>query len=309
MTKPIVIAHRGASGYLPEHTLEAASLAYAMGADYIEQDLVQSKDGALLVLHDIHLDTVTNIAEVFPHRARADGRFYALDFTLSEVKSLTVKERTKLDGSAVYPNRYKGGAHYSIATFEEQIELISNLNRQLNNNVGIYTEIKSPAWHRQQGYDISAATFAVLRKHALDDAHKNVFIQCFDFKENKRLRHKLKAKTKIIQLLAENSWNEADSDFEYLMTPDGLAEVAEIADGIGPWLAHIVDLATSQPTPLVSNAHQAGLQVHPYTFRKEELSGNTVDEVLTLLFKELSIDGLFTDYSDTVVQYLQAQRN
>src|SRR5262245_10445554 len=82
--KKIVIAHRGASGYLPEHTLEAAAMAHAMGADFIEQDVVLTKDDQAIVLHDIHLETVTNVAKTFPQRARPDGRYYAIDFTLSE---------------------------------------------------------------------------------------------------------------------------------------------------------------------------------------------------------------------------------
>lgn len=105
---PDVIAHRGASGYLPEHTLEAATLAFSQGADYIEQDLVLSRDLVPVVLHDIHLDTVTDVAHKFPYRKRSDGRFYAFDFTLEELKTLKVRERTDLAGNEVFPNRYRG---------------------------------------------------------------------------------------------------------------------------------------------------------------------------------------------------------
>ncbi|MFT6345062.1 MAG: glycerophosphoryl diester phosphodiesterase, partial [Paraglaciecola sp.] len=175
--KPLVIAHRGASGYLPEHTLQSVALAYAQGADFIEQDLVVTKDSKIIVLHDIHLETVTNVEQVFPSRKRPDGRYYALDFTLAELKTLNVHERQDAQGKQVFPNRYQGKGTFQIATFEEQIELIQQLNRQLNKTTGFYPEIKSPAWHREQGVDISQLVMAVLRKHQLDDADKAIYVQ------------------------------------------------------------------------------------------------------------------------------------
>lgn len=129
LEKRIVIAHRAASGYLPEHTLEAVALAYGMGADFIEQDLVLTKDGVPLVLHDIHLDTTTDVRKKFPDRARIDGRWYAIDFTLEEIKSLKVHERIdpKKD-MAVFPSRFPvGHAKFEIPTFVEEIELIQGI--------------------------------------------------------------------------------------------------------------------------------------------------------------------------------------
>ena len=109
--KPLVIAHRGASGYLPEHTLESAAYAHALGADYIEQDIVMSRDGTLVVLHDIHLETTTDVAARFPDRKRPDGRFYALDFTWDELRSLRVSERfDPKTGAAVFPRRFPAAA-------------------------------------------------------------------------------------------------------------------------------------------------------------------------------------------------------
>ena len=114
--KPLVIAHRGAPGYLPEHTLESVTLAYAQGADFIEQDLVVTKDSKIIVLHDIHLETVTNVEHIFPSRKRQDGRYYALDFTLAELKTLHVHERQDSQGKQVFPHRYQGTGVFSIAT-------------------------------------------------------------------------------------------------------------------------------------------------------------------------------------------------
>ena len=301
---PIVIAHRGASGYLPEHTLESATLAFTMGADYVEQDLVLSKDGALIVLHDIHLDTVTDVEEKFPDRSREDGRYYALDFTLAEIKSLRVHERTEPDGQQVYPNRYQGKADFQLATFEEHIELVANLNRQFGKSVGLYTEIKAPAWHKEQGHDISKITVEALNEHGLNHADANIFMQCFDYKENIRLRQELGLRAPLIQLIGENCWHEAACDYEYLQTDEGLAELSKYVDGVGPWLPHVLSPETKTPTGLVERAHKHQLQVHPYTFRLEELDGATPEEALDLIIKQTKVDGLFTDFSDVVVDYL-----
>jgi glycerophosphoryl diester phosphodiesterase len=300
-----VIAHRGASGYLPEHTLQSVALAYAQGADFIEQDLVVTKDSKIIVLHDIHLETVTNVEQVFPSRKRPDGRYYALDFTLAELKTLNVHERQDAQGKQVFPNRYQGKGTFQVATFEEQIELIQQLNRQLNKTTGFYPEIKSPAWHREQGVDISQLVMAVLRKHQLDDADKAIYVQCFDFAETQRLRNDLEVKVKLIQLIGENDWQESPTDYDFLKTPLGLEAIAKIAQGIGPWIPQLIDLKTMQPSALVEQAHLAGHQVHPYTFRKDALPDNiNQKQTLNMLFNDLQVDGLFTDFTDTVVDYL-----
>jgi glycerophosphoryl diester phosphodiesterase len=303
--KPLVIAHRGAPGYLPEHTLQSVALAYAQGADFIEQDLVVTKDSKIIVLHDIHLETVTNVEQIFPSRNRQDGRYYALDFTLAELKTLNVHERQDTQGKQVFPNRYQGKGTFHIATFEEQIELIQQLNRQLNKTIGFYPEIKSPAWHREQGVDISQLVMAVLRKHQLDDADKAIYVQCFDFAETQRLRNDLEVKVKLIQLIGENDWQESPTDYDFLKTPLGLEAIANVAQGIGPWIPQLIDLKTMQPTAFVKQAHIAGLQVHPYTFRKDALPDNiNQKQTLNMLFNDLQVDGLFTDFTDTVVDYL-----
>ena len=156
---PLIIAHRGACGYLPEHTLEAKSLAYAMGADYLEQDVVASRDDQLVVLHDIRLDRVSNVSERFPDRQREDGRFYVRDFDLAELRSLNIYERRGDDGkTAVYPGRFPTDrGSFGIATLAEELEMIQGLNRSTGRDVGIYPEIKAPAWHHENGFDLSVA--------------------------------------------------------------------------------------------------------------------------------------------------------
>lgn len=305
--KPLVIAHRGASGYLPEHTLEAAVLAFQQGADYIEQDVVMTRDKQLVVLHDIHIDTTTNVASVFPDRAREDGRFYAIDFSLAELKSLRVHERTDKDGKRVFPNRYNGKASFKIATFNEHIELIQLLNKLNHTDVGLYPEIKAPAWHRRQGYDISQAVLDVLRQYQLDDDSKAIYVQCFDFEETKRIRNKLNAKVKLVQLIGDNSWGESKTDYEYLLTDKGLTEVSHVAQGIGPWYPQLV-ASQYRTQAWVNNARQLGLTIHPYTFRADALpEGISSQQFLKLLFNDVQVDGVFTDQTDVVREFLSHQ--
>ena len=302
----LIIAHRGASGYLPEHTLAAKAYAHALGADFIEQDLVATRDDQLVVLHDIHVDRVTDVAAHFPDRARDDGRFYVRDFDLAELKQLNVHERRKDDGvTAVYPARYPGGSGlFRIPTFAEELELIAGLNQSTGRNVGIYPEIKRPAWHRADGVDISRLVLDALSDAGYRTAADNVYLQCFDAAEVRRIRQDLGCELKLIQLLAANSWGESETDYDHLQTAAGLAEIAAVADGIGPWIGQLVRMADidgqAVSTGLVSAAHSAGLKVHPYTFRVEELvpGFDTLGEMVHWFVDELQIDGVFTDFPD-----------
>jgi glycerophosphoryl diester phosphodiesterase len=305
-----VIAHRGASGYLPEHTLEAATLAHSQGADFIEQDLVVSKDDHLVILHDIHLDTVTDVATKYPSRHRDDGRFYAIDFTLAELKTLRVMERQDTKGNQVFSNRYHGSSHFTIATFEEQLELIGELNRLTGKHVGVYPEIKSPAWHRNEGKDISVLTLTALRRHDLDRPDANIYVQCFDFEEIKRLRTELNAKVKLVQLLAVNSWHESTTDYEQLTSPAGLKELKEYTLNIGPWLGNMMMVTPNAKPTLtdwIKQAQDEGFTIHPYTFRMDALpDGITANELLSLLVS-WKLAGVFTDQVPPVKAFLAQQ--
>ena len=306
-----IIAHRGASGYLPEHTLEAATLAFAQQPDFIEQDVVATKDGELVVLHDIHLDTVTDVAAKFPDRVRDDGRWYALDFTLAELRTLQVKERSDTDGKQVFANRYHGSkALFTVATLDEHIELISELNREFNSNIGFYTEIKSPAWHKKEGVDISQRLLDTLARYNLNGENANIYVQCFDFAEVKRLRNELGFKGKIVLLLADNSWGESATDYQTLLTEQGMQDIAKYADGIGPWLPQLLDMKALQqgkivPSPWLATAKKEGLVIHPYTFRIDALpTGMTAEKILGLLTEPLAVDGVFTDQIPPVKNFL-----
>ncbi len=302
---PIVIAHRGASGYLPEHTLEAKAMAHAMGAHFIEQDIVLSKDDVPVVLHDIHVDTVSDVAARFPDRHREDGRYYALDFTLAELKQLRVTERfNPKTGKQVYPRRFpKDQSSFQIATLEEELQLIRGLNQSAGRHAGIYPEIKQPAWHRKQGHDISRIVLPILRQYGYATKEDACWLQCFEWEEVKRLRTELGWQGRLILLLGNGR------DLDHFRTPEGLAEAAGIADGIGPSLGAVIagkTPAERQITDLVKDAHAHHLAVHPYTLRLDELPKcvNSADELLSLLFHEAKVDGLFTDFPDAVVRWL-----
>ncbi|MCL4163799.1 UNVERIFIED_CONTAM: hypothetical protein GTU68_031994, partial [Idotea baltica] len=170
-------------------------MAFAQGADYIEQDLVMTRDDEIVVLHDHHLDTVTDVAQRYPDRARDDGRYYVIDFTLEEIRQLAVSERFgKRNGevSAVFPKRFPiNQSTFKVNTFAEEIELIQGLNRSTGRSVGIYPEIKSPAFHRAAGKDISAAVLKVLKGYGYVSTNDNVFLQCFDPYELHRISQEL----------------------------------------------------------------------------------------------------------------------
>jgi glycerophosphoryl diester phosphodiesterase len=308
----IAIAHRGASGYLPEHTLEAKAAAHAMGAHFIEQDVVLSKDDVPVVLHDIHLDTVTDVAARFPGRAREDGRFYALDFTLADIKTLRVHERVDhKTGKPAYPKRFPvGKSTFEVPTLEEELQLIQGLNQSSGRVAGIYPEIKQPAWHRKQGRDISAIVLPLLRKYGYEDKDDLCFVQCFEFSEVKRLREELGWKGRLIFLMGGGSKKGDDgTDYARLRTPEGLAEVAKFADGIGPAISSVITGKTKAErkiTTLVTDAHAAKLAVHPYTLRVDDLPScvDSAEELQHLIFDEARVDGLFTDFPDVTVRWL-----
>lgn len=310
--KPLVIAHRGASGYLPEHTLAAKAYAHALGADFLEQDVVLTKDDVPVVLHDIYLDTVTDVAKKFPDRKRADGRFYAIDLTLAELKQLNVTERFNAKTEQpVFPRRFP--AHQSsfhVSTLEEELQLIQGLNRSTGRATGIYPEIKQPKWHRAQGHDISRIVLPILVRYGYATKADACFLQCFELDEVRRLRNELGWRGRLIMLIEAKAKGDDGTDHDRLCTAAGLSEVAEIADGIGPAIARVVTWsATKEPkfSELAKLAHAAGLAMHPYTIRIDELPKNcpSVDAMHVALFRDARVEGLFTDFTDVTLNWLK----
>lgn len=295
--KKVVIAHRGASGYLPEHTLPAKAMAYAMGADYLEQDIVLSKDNVPIVIHDIHLETVTDVAKKFPMKKRNDGRFYVIDFTFEELKKLNVSERfDPATNKAVFPNRFPlFTSSFKLHSLQEEIEFIQGLNKSSGKNMGIYPEIKEPEFHRKEGKDISKIVLAVLKDYGYKTKKDKCILQCFDSKELKRIRNEFKSELFLVQLM------EFKSD-------EKLEEIAAYADGIGPWIPQIIkgkENGKWQITDLVANAHKLNLKVHAYTFRADQLGDfDSFEALLQVALYEANVDGVFTDFPDKVIAFI-----
>ncbi|MFV0478684.1 MAG: glycerophosphodiester phosphodiesterase [Parahaliea sp.] len=321
MKKTILIAHRGASGYLPEHSLAAKALAHAMGADYLEQDVVLSADGIPLVLHDIYLDTTTDVHRHFPKRSRSDGRYYAIDFTLAEIRRLNVHERSKSHPDkhevAVYPERFPlADIPLKIPTLLEEIEFIAGLDHSRQCSTGLYIELKAPNFHLNEGMDIADRVLATLEHSTYAKRKEQIFLQCFDDATLRRLRFEFNTPLPLIQLIADNSWGEDSKvDYNWLQSTQGLRHIATYADGIGPWLQQIYlgrsDNGKFQLNPLVEQAQTLGLLVHPYTFRRDELPPgiNSFDELLNLFICQLGIDGLFTDFPDLVRHFIDTRQS
>lgn len=308
---PIVIAHRGASGYLPEHTLAGKAYAHALGVDFLEQDVVLTRDDAAIVFHDLVLEEVTDVAQLYPGRARADGHWYVIDFDYAELQRLAVQERLEpTTGKPVYPGRFHESLPFRINSLAEELTLLRGLNAATGRTTGVYTEVKSPGWHHAAGKDLSQAVLATLAEYGYRSRTDGVYLQCFDATELRRIRVELRSDLKLIQLIGENDWRESTTDYDALRTREGLKAVAAYANGIGPWIQQIVQWPAPGAAPvyssMVDDAHAAGLAVHPYTFRTDQLPDHapSAQAVHDALFASAGVDGVFTDFSDVTLAML-----
>lgn len=292
IAKPIVIAHRGASGYLPEHTLAAYEKAIDMGADYIEPDLVITKDGHLIARHEHYLGKTTDVSEheAFADRLKSvDGRedWYTEDFTLEEVK--TLRARQAFTG--------RSDAHddkYPIPTLQEIVELVKRKSEEMGRTVGIYPETKVPGHFASLGYDFAALLMKTLEKNNLAEAGIDVFIQSFERPILERLDRI--TDLPLVQLVTPVS----DEERNIPDTP--LKEVATYADGIGAYKVLLTN-DEGDSSGVIEAAHQLGLFVHAWTFRDdawpEEYFASGRAEIAYYL--RLGVDGFFTDFPDTGV--------
>ena len=305
---PLVIGHRGAAGYLPEHTLEGYALAIELGADFIEPDLVATKDGHLIARHEPNIINTTNVADhgEFISRLKtvlvdgaAETGYFAFDFTLAEIKTLRAKQ-----AFAERPQQFNG--KFEIPTFDEVIELAKRKGKEVGRVIGVYPETKHPTLHQNLGLPLEQRLLNVLTRHGWNYREAPVFIQSFEQANLKALRNM--TRVKLIQLIDADDVNadgtlafnapfdrpydwtvSGDAEllartFGYLVTPRGLKEVASYADGIGPWKRYIVTtkadpagtgpgeakLILAPPNDLIARAHREGLLVHTWTFRNEQ---------------------------------------
>jgi glycerophosphoryl diester phosphodiesterase len=322
-SRPLIIAHRGSSGYLPEHSQGAKVLAFAQGADYLEQDVVLSRDAVFVISHDIILDHTTDVSQRFPDRKRSDGHYYHADFDWSELRELSLRERTPR--REAFRGRFAAEFDQRMVRLEDEIKLIQELNRQFQRQVGLHIELKAPSFHLQEfGSRMSDRLLPLLDRYGYRDRDDSCFIQCFEFEELQHLRKELDCELAMVQLLgdkplglsngglsktglARQSANKVSGGSEDRpLIPALIADLeplSEIVDGIGPALELVVELNSQgelQSTGLVEAAQQLGLLVHPYTVRADALPdwADSLDALHEVLIDELSVDGFFSDFPD-----------
>jgi glycerophosphoryl diester phosphodiesterase len=335
---PIVIAHRGASGHLPEHTLEAYRLAIEQGADFIEPDLVATRDGVLVARHENEISSTTDVAdhpEFAGRRATKsiDGQavdgWFTEDLTLAELKTLRARERLPKLRTTEFDGRFE------IPTLEEILDLLDEVNGRSGGRrplIGVYPETKHPSYFAGIGLPLEGPLVEALHRHGWSEPEDPVFIQSFEVGNLKRL-HRM-TRLPLVQLAAAGgrppdlARSGDPRTYADLVSPEGLAEIARYAQGIGVH-RHLVLPPDGQgglapPTPLVDAAHRAGLLVHVWTLRAEnahlpesfrrgdapEDEGDMRGEAL--LFLEAGVDGFFTDHPDVGVAardaFLRARR-
>ena len=327
VARPLVLGHRGASGYRPEHTLASYRLAIKLGADYIEPDLVSTKDGVLVARHENVITDTTDVAEhpEFADRETTktiDGTevtgWFTEDFTLAELRTLRAVERLPdlRPGNTVYDGRFR------VPTFEQVLDLLDRHEAATGERVGVYPETKHPTYFRSIGLPLEPALVATLDEHGLDTFRSKVFLQSFETR-NLRLLNRL-TPNKLIQLV-----DSSGAPYDFVASGDprtyadlvkskGLRFIARYADGIGPNKDLVIprdeDGFLLHATRLVDNAHAVGLLVHAFTFRSENEflpadlrssndpadHGEAVAE--DLLFLQQGLDGFFTDFADTGVK-------
>lgn len=325
--RPLVIAHRGASALRPEHTLAAYAKAIEDGADAIEPDLVMTRDGVLVARHENDITGTTNVAELpqFAERKRTkviDGErlsgWFTEDFTLAELKTLRARERIP----RLRPANARLNDQFEVPTFDEIVRLAEQASLRTGKPIGIYPELKHPSYFRGIGLPLEDKLAAALRAQPyLRQAP--VFIQCFESGSLRAMRRTLGRglpNVKLVQLIGNPRKGPADwklagdpRTFDDMLSTTGLREVAAYADGIGPEKSSVVPRdaqgALAAPTPVVRQAHAAGLFVHPYTFRPEnsflpkalQTGGDDATRSPSGMEREVQafiaagIDGFFTD--------------
>jgi glycerophosphoryl diester phosphodiesterase len=320
---PLVIGHRGAAGYRPEHTLASYELAARMGADFVEPDLVSTKDGVLVARHEPEIGGTTDVSQHPEFASRKTTKmldgfavtgWFTEDFTLAELKTLRAVERlpSVRQRNTVYDGRYQ------IPTFQEIIDLVKRLDKELHRDIGIYPETKHPTFFRAAGLPLEPKLVDMLNRNGLNRPDAKVFVQSFEVGNLKQLHRQLRVP--LIQLTSATG-----QPYDFTVSGDkrtyaditsakGLREVATYAQGVGPDKNQIIPRDATdhlgQPTSLVKDAHAVGLKLHPYTFRPEnqflpaDFRSSTDPNAYGDLFGEIEtylkagIDGFFTDTAD-----------
>ncbi|GFE68070.1 glycerophosphodiester phosphodiesterase [Chroococcus sp. FPU101] len=315
--KPIIIAHRGASGYRPEHTLEAYELAIVLGSDFIEPDLVSTSDGILIARHenalaildpitDQVIEATTNITDLPQFSARLttkiiDGKpltgWFTEDFTAAEIRTY-IRARERIPH--IRPQNIQYNDRFLIPTLQEIIDLAQQ------KNIGIYPETKHPSYFASIELALEEPLIKILTENGYTQKHDPVFIQSFEVSNLQNL--KTLTSLPLVQLISDQGhpFDRLGLSYSEMITPSGLEHIATYANAIGP-NKNLLRVRSN----LIQNAHQVGLQVHPYTFRNEdifllsEFKGDPQAEYR--FFYQMGVDGVFTDYPDTAIQVLDAR--
>ncbi|MEU3314641.1 glycerophosphodiester phosphodiesterase [Streptomyces sp. NPDC006662] len=331
---PLVIGHRGSSGYRPEHTLGSYQLALDLGADVVEQDLVPTRDGHLVCRHENEIGGTTDVADHPEFAGRrttktVDGvsvtGWFTEDFTLAELRTLRAKERIP----AIRQRNTLYDGRWPVPTFEEVLRWADREGKRRGKQVWLHVETKHPTYFRGLGLGLEEPLAALLRRYGRDGRNAAVFLQSFEPSSIQHLSRLVSA-PRVVLLSAANTrpW-----DFEVakdprtvadLVTPEGLKWIAGFAQGIGPTLDLIVprtaDGKLGTPTTLVRDAHARGLVLHPYTARNENTflpaeyrkgtDPNAYGDAFGAFkrYFELGIDAIFTDNPDTGLLAAEAFR-
>ena len=327
--KIIVVGHRGASALRPEHTLASYQKAIDDGVDFIEPDLVSTKDGVLVARHENEIGGTTNVSVLsqFADRKKTkiiDGTsltgWFTEDFTLSELNQIKARERIP----ALRPDNVQYNDQFNIPTLEQIIELAENHYKKTGKVVGLYIETKHPTYFQKQNLSLEDPILKTLAKYQYTRDIAPIYLQSFEvnnlkyFKDQLTL-HKTLKYAKIIQLYDEKSLSPADfvaqgikTTYGDMATAQGLTDVAKYANGVGPWKPYIFNETYTAPSEFVKNAHAVNLKVHPYTFRPENnfLANNLKCSTATTdaskrceagankeyeMYFKAGVDGVFTD--------------
>ncbi len=269
-----IIAHRGASGRLPEHTLEAYAYAHGVGAHWLEPDVVSTRDGVLLCLHDTVLERVTNVAKVYPDRRRGDGHWYAIDFDLDELKRL----------AAMGPRG--DGSGFQLCTLDELLALVVRLDAATGRRTGICPELKKPAFHRLEGRPLEKAFLAAMDGFGHSGPDARVLVQCFEFDCLEALRAEHGCRLPLLYLTEGEALKVAE-----------LTALGAKVQAIGPHRSAIegTDGEPAGGAAWVASCHAAGLAVVPYTFDEEP-------EAMGRFLADYRVDALFTNFPECGVQ-------
>lgn len=333
MKTPLIIGHRGACGYRPEHTAASYRLAVEMGADFIEPDLVSTKDGHLIARHDNVLNLTTDVAKRQKFTTKKTTKiingesikgWFSEDFTLQEIKMLRAIERMP----EIRPENTEYDGQFEILTLDEIIALTKDLESEFDRTVGLYIETKHPSYFTSLDLPLEPPLLDALSKAGYTGKDAPIFLQSFETENLKWLRRY--TQLPLIQLLwlegqpADIPLRGGSLSYDDMATPEGLRDIALYADGVGPEKSHFIlaanakgQLDPARASSFIADAHAAGLAVHPYTFRREnaflpadlhspggdDKPGQLEEEML--LFMELGVDGVFTDNPDIGLQAKQ----